>query len=187
MNVAEQKQPAPHKTESRAHRKITKWISHYPCEHRRALSNFVAGYAQAADLLETNPPLAVCIAVAETWDSLHGSRLGVNELIAQRRRQICAALGFPGTEAVVRILSKVTPEACNIALLMRMRRRLNNEHLLKILAHIEQNWRSGTSADHPMGTFSSHVGPTLFGTRYERQPGVAKFVSGYRIDDRTER
>jgi hypothetical protein len=38
---------------------------------------------------------------------------------------------------VVRILSKVTPEACDIALLMRTRRRIQDRGLVKILSHIK--------------------------------------------------
>jgi hypothetical protein len=113
-------------------------IARFPREHWQALNDFSSGYAGAADLIETSPPLAVCLANAATWDTLLASGLQVSNLIKQRRRKICEALGFPGTESVVRILAKIAPEACNIAALMRMRRRFQNPHLVKILSHITQ-------------------------------------------------
>ncbi len=113
-------------------------ISRYPREHHRALTDFVSEFDTAADLIHSNPSLAVCLAHAATWDTLRAGGPCVGELLTLKRRQICEALGFPGTESVVRILSKIAPEACNIALLMRMRRRFGNPHLVKILSHIKR-------------------------------------------------
>ena len=113
-------------------------ISRYPREHHRALTDFVSEFDTAADLIHSNPSLAVCLAHAATWDTLRAGGPCVGELLTLKRRQICEALGFPGTESVVRILSKIAPKACNIALLMRMRRRFGNPHLVKILSHIKR-------------------------------------------------
>jgi len=47
-------------------------------------------------------------------------------------------MGFPGTESTVRILAKVAPEACNSALLTRVRLRLPAPCLFKILSHMKR-------------------------------------------------
>jgi hypothetical protein len=104
----------------------------------RELEIFVERFPDGADLAKTNPALALCISKSTSWDTLRkGNTKGlVEDLLHTKRRDTCKLLGFPGTESVVRILSKVAPEACNIALLMRMRRRINDASLVKILSHI---------------------------------------------------
>jgi hypothetical protein len=124
------------------------------------LQRFAEEFPSVADLIETNPPLATCLANASTWDTLRCGSATVAYLIRWRRRKICGALGFPPNESVVRILSKVAPEACEIALLMRMRRHLNNLVLLRILSHVREigktelrlvaNWKSCTYMSVPL-------------------------------------
>ena len=111
-------------------------VCRYPWQYRARLTALVEDFPEAADFLWTNPPLAV--AHAATWDTLIGkwSRDFQRWLLRQRRRTICGELGFPATETVVRILAKIEPAACNVGLLMRLRRALRIASLRSILSHL---------------------------------------------------
>ena len=128
----------------------------------RETEAFVGRFPDGAALAKTNPALALCISKATSWDTLRKCDTEglVEDLLLTKRRDACKLLGFPGTESVVRILSKIAPEACNIALLMRMRRRLQNTGLVKILSHIARigdaemrliaDWEPGPHASVPL-------------------------------------
>ena len=114
-------------------------IERYPVEQRAALAVFVNSFPEASDLLYSNPPLAVAMANARAWDTFGLTTVDhpfICSLLRQRRRKICAALGFPSCERVVRILNKVQPQACSVHLLDRIRGALRNPALLAILSHL---------------------------------------------------
>jgi len=104
--------------------------------HGRDVAALVQGFPEALDLVRTNLALGVCVACAGRWDTLRGDANELTvRLLRMRRREACAALGFPGTEATVRLLAKILPEACSVALLMRLRRKLAEPGLGETLRH----------------------------------------------------
>ncbi len=67
------------------------------------------------DLLRSNPPLAVCIALRFRVGGKPGVRrkkIDYDSLLGKRQREIAAAIGFQDSEAAVNILKKVVPDAC---------------------------------------------------------------------------
>lgn len=129
--------------------------------HGRDVAALVQGFPEALDLVRTNLALGVCIACAGRWDTLRGDATELTvRLLRMRRREACAALGFPGTETTVRLLAKVLPEACSVALLMRIRRKLAEPGLAETLRHLPvigekalflaAHWRWGRSVSIPL-------------------------------------
>lgn len=89
----------------------------------------------AADLLETNPGIAVCLGAAFAFAQTVGSSPQV-DWVHQKRRTICRRLGFPDEERSVRILAKVRPESAAAWRLRRIREPLHREALAKLLSHV---------------------------------------------------
>ncbi len=129
--------------------------------HGSDVAALVQGFPEALDLVRTNLALGVCIACAGSWDTLRGDATELTlRLLRMRRREACAALGFPGTEATVRLLAKILPEACSVALLMRFRRKLAEPGLAETLRHLPvigekalflaAHWRWGGSVSIPL-------------------------------------
>ena len=108
--------------------------------HRGEVTSFCQQFPHARDLVVSNPALGICISCALVWDTLHKQiEEGLIErLLHMKRRDACKLLGFPGTESVVRILAKVRPVACEIPFLMRVRRRLSDPGLARILSHLRK-------------------------------------------------
>lgn len=126
--------------------------------HRREVASLCEQYPESRELFASNPALALCIACAPHWDVLRDretfliplrtSRVPTGEssktedpglipkLLRTKRQLVCALLGFRKSETMVRILRKITPEACSVPLLMRLRRNLDNDALLKVLKHL---------------------------------------------------
>ena len=114
-------------------------VSRFPVDEREALAAFLGAFPEAINLAVTNPPLAVALANISrggTFALARGDREFVGNLLHQRRRRICGALGFPASERVVQILAKVQPEACRLYLLAAVRRSFRNSALLSILSHL---------------------------------------------------
>jgi hypothetical protein len=129
--------------------------------HGRDVAALVQGFPESLDLVRTNLALGVCIACAGRWDTLRGEATELTvRLLRMRRREACAALGFPGTEATVRLLAKILPEACSVPVLMRLRRKLAEPGLAETLRHLPvigkealflaANWRWGGSVSIPL-------------------------------------
>ena len=112
-------------------------VDRFP-DQKEAVFSLIQDFKEAAPLLATNPALAVCIALAPKWDLLVGDYTGDVRLhlLGIKRRDACLMLGFPGNEATVQILSKITPEACTVPNLMRLRRTLLKQDVTKILRHM---------------------------------------------------
>ena len=129
--------------------------------HGRDVAALVQGFPEALDLVRTNLALGVCIACAGAWDSLRGDANELTvRLLRMRRREACAALGFPGTEGTVRLLAKILPEACSVPVLMRLRRKLAKPGLGEVLRHVPvigkealflaAHWQWGQSVSIPL-------------------------------------
>jgi hypothetical protein len=58
------------------------------------------------------------------------------EFSGRRQREIAGWLGFPATDAAVRILAKLAPESASVELLCPLRRALDNPEVGKALAHL---------------------------------------------------
>ncbi len=114
-------------------------LSQFPLEDVGGLAALIDLYPEIRDLASTNPPLAVALANAKSWDTfglVRGDRQFLGRLLRQRRRRICGALGYPASERVVRILAKVAPEACRVKWLAAIRSALRNPSILSILSHL---------------------------------------------------
>ena len=99
-------------------------VSLFPAEEQNALAALLHAFSDAYDLARTNPPLAVALANARGWDTfglVTPDRAFIGDMLRQRRRRICGALGFPANERVVRILGKMQPQACGVIPLARVR------------------------------------------------------------------
>lgn len=86
----------------------------------------------AGELVESNPALG--FALANAWALCHVHRPFdlARRSIARRRRAIAEVLGFPGTEAVVRILAKVAVESLSVERLSALRELLRTGHATAI-------------------------------------------------------
>jgi hypothetical protein len=106
----------------------------------RELRAFTGRFSEAAELLESNPALAHCLAHLAGWDTAFGK--GDPDAITRRllhgkRRSACEFLGFPGTEAVVKLLARIPKSVCYLPHLLRLRRVLREQPgLVSMLAHL---------------------------------------------------
>ncbi len=83
--------------------------------HQWNLIDLVSLEWRALDLVASNPVLAYLCANNDQFRRLVAPRpaLQAAAVLARRQREIAAWLGFPGSEAVVRLLRKIVPEAIN--------------------------------------------------------------------------
>jgi len=94
----------------------------------------------AIGLLETNPALGFL--VATNWVPRGRSyRTGrplewARRHIGKRRREIAARLGFPDSQAVVKVLGRVLPEACHPYRLAALRPVMAEPDTMKVLTHL---------------------------------------------------
>ena len=105
---------------------------------RDEVTRLCQAFPDSRELVVTNPALAICIACSSKWDAFieENPDQVLESLLQSKRRRVCELLGFPGTEAMVRILGKFEPEACSLPMLMRSRKVLQNEDLAHLLRHI---------------------------------------------------
>jgi hypothetical protein len=85
------------------------------------------------DLLEINPALVFALAVASRNEARFCLPPDPGEL---RQRELAFYLRFPESEAVVRILRKIPPEALSEDRLNRLRNAVASPELLKALSHL---------------------------------------------------
>lgn len=92
----------------------------------------------AMDVARTNPVLAWCLA---NNDEFRGTRPDTAVLLAvgyakRKQRVILEWLGFPGTEAMVRLMKKLVPEAVEPSALRMLRGSMRSDpEVLRILGH----------------------------------------------------
>ncbi len=92
----------------------------------------------ALDLLASNPALAYCL--ASNWvfhtPAVQQPLRAARALVRRRQRDLSGWLGFPATEAVVRVLRKIPPECCEISSLLYLRSALALPRVLQTLSHL---------------------------------------------------
>lgn len=106
----------------------------------RELTAFAATFPEAAVLVEHNPALALCLSHLQTWDTAFEKGDPdsiVRRLLYSKRRVAAEFLGFPGDEAVVKLLAKIPSDACYLPHLMRLRRNLReNRDTIRLLSRL---------------------------------------------------
>jgi hypothetical protein len=91
------------------------------------------------DLVKASPVLAYCLA---NNDQFRGTKSAVSLLLAlghsrQKQRTLLEWLGFPGSEAMARIVRRIAPEAVSPSLLRRLRNAIQvDPALVAQLAHV---------------------------------------------------
>lgn len=90
---------------------------------------------RAMDLAISNPVLAYCLA---NNDQFRGTRIEAASLQAichshRKQRAVLDWLGFPGTEAMVRLMRKIPPESATPSLLRRLRNAIKDDNRVLIL------------------------------------------------------
>lgn len=118
------------------HRTLDEFAGTFPREVRSLVARFgsrqwhmarLALTHEGRQMIESNPGLAFCI--ASNWvfrENTHPGRTA-KRLLRIRRREACRWLAWPETEATVRLLSRIPPEACHVTLLLSLRRALQGE------------------------------------------------------------
>ena len=139
---------------------IKRIVGRYQCQQWEALQFLQLGGSRALDLMQTNPALASCITAGRRFSKTFppAGKASVDHLLSLKRREICGLLGFPARERTVGILSKIAPEDCRIADLLRFQTRLRVSWVAKTLAHLpkinrailgalkSESWESLTSS-----------------------------------------
>ncbi|MCC7519612.1 MAG: PcfJ domain-containing protein [Verrucomicrobiae bacterium] len=116
--------------------KVATLVAPFP-ERQWHLLSFLARCPGAEDLLVSNPALAY--ALASNWvyrrPAVQRPLRAARSLLRHKQRHIAEWLGFVGTEAAVRVLRKVQPDACQTGLLLRLRDRMQHPPIMKFLSH----------------------------------------------------
>lgn len=106
--------------------------------HQWALLKLLREEKRCRELAESNPVLAFCLANSGEFrgtDARTAQQLALRHSY-HRQREILAWLGFPGTEAMVRLTRKILPGAANPFLMRRFRFALSEyPESAKLLAH----------------------------------------------------
>jgi hypothetical protein len=107
-------------------------------ERRWHLYNLMARVPGALDLCDSNPAIAYML--ASNWvfhqPAVKNGLRAARALVFKPQRNILQWLGFPPTESVRKILRKIEPESLSIPGLLRLRTRLRNGEVVKLLAHL---------------------------------------------------
>ena len=111
----------------------------FPFKQRQwHLAAFCARVAGGLQFLRSNPALAFCLASNSCFRARLPSQpmRDARRWIMKKRRAIAAWLGFPDAENSVAILAKIPGDACDVALLKRLRKVLHDDHAIrKVLTH----------------------------------------------------
>ena len=115
-------------------------ITHESQSVARELEAFTERFSEAAEVVQSNPALALCLSRLPAWDTAFGKgdpTALTRQLLCGKRRAACEFLGFPGTDAAVKLLSKIPLRVCSVPLLLRLRRPLREQRgLLRMLGHL---------------------------------------------------
>ena len=101
-----------------------------------AVLKFINQCASALDLARINPALCFALATHVCFRQQSGTPATDPKISGRRQRDIADWLGFPGTESVARILSKVAAESVSVGLLLSLRCALKDEHIVKVFSHL---------------------------------------------------
>ena len=111
----------------------------FPFKQRQwHLAAFCARVAGGLQFLRSNPAMAFCLASNGCFRARLPSQpmRDARRWIMKKRRAIAAWLGFPDAENSVTILAKIPGDACDVALLKRLRSVLHDDHAIKkVLTH----------------------------------------------------
>ena len=90
----------------------------------------------AAELAAGNPALCFALASYRTFREKFCTLEGAATVSRRRQRDIAEWLGFPGTGAAVRILSKFRPESAGVDALKSLRKMMRDPKKMKLLSHL---------------------------------------------------
>jgi hypothetical protein len=99
------------------------------------------GESEAArDLIVSNPVLAYSLANNEHFRAtpVHAAALQAVRYSHRKQRDILAWLGFPGTEAMVRLMRKVAPAIVYPGLVRRLHQAVLSPDMMKLLSHLSR-------------------------------------------------
>ena len=115
-------------------------LSRFP-SHHWSLLEFSHNHPHFLDLLKANPVLAFVLAANADFRSTtpESAAKRAAGFAARKQRDICGLLGFPGTDATVRFLKRIEPEAANVSLLRMLRSSLPlAAATAKVVAHLDR-------------------------------------------------
>jgi hypothetical protein len=103
-----------------------------------ALLRLFHAHEQALELARLNPALCFALGNYRKFADATGavSHEEAVAVAARRQREIAGWLGFPATDAVVRVLAKLAPESASVELLRPLRIALRDPAVAKALAHL---------------------------------------------------
>ncbi len=90
---------------------------------------------ESADLLETVPALALCLASGFVLEEAKTGAWPVG-WFQQKRRELARRCGFPGEERTLRLLAKIRVEVVSLHLLRQLRGCLYDPDVMKRLCHL---------------------------------------------------
>ncbi len=107
-------------------------------ERQWQMLSLIARCPGALDLHYSNPALAFGLASNRVFNSQSAGRplAEVRSLVGSRQREALSWLGFPSTEAAVRVLKKITTSDVNIPMLLALRKGMKSPQANKLLAHL---------------------------------------------------
>ncbi len=108
-------------------------------ERRWQVMNLCARVPNGLELYRCNPGLAFCL--ANNW-GFHRPVVAqpyraARSLVRRKQREIARWLGFPATDAAVRILAKIEPPALTVKAMVFLRQALADVQLARVLGHLE--------------------------------------------------
>lgn len=90
------------------------------------------------ELAQLNPALAFALGNFKPFRDKFTTMEAAAVISRRRQRDIAESLGFPGTEAVARILAKILPESIAVDVLLQLREALRRDGSLKPLSHMQK-------------------------------------------------
>lgn len=111
-------------------------VARFPSRHWHLLS-MVARCDSTLQFLQENPGLGVAMASCWVFSNAKSGQAmrWIRRMAPRRRRDIVAALGFPKSEAAVRVLAKLKPDSCSVSNILLLRDFLEAPDFKKLLAH----------------------------------------------------
>jgi hypothetical protein len=136
LTAAQQRKRAFDKFRFACPKPVARRVEPFRTDHLRLL-RLLQRLGDAGDLLETNPALGFCLAVADLIGSLIGSDPETMTRIAGwKQTDIMAQLGLPTSKRAARILAKIHPASMSRGVAVGLRMSLRNEQALKLLGHL---------------------------------------------------
>ena len=111
-------------------------VRRFPTAQWQLLMFLNDGGDAALDLLESNPALGFLMATGTFAE--RGGTASLLVALSQKRRHLAGQFGFPPTEASLKILQKVPPNAVTLPLLDSIRDALLDHRCERVLAHMSR-------------------------------------------------